>query len=118
MPNHPRVKFLATLAAVAALVPSPVFAWGKTGHRVVAAIAETELSGLARANIEQILGPGESLDEAVRSPRRLTPDDLRLLYTVGDLLSIAIERARLFAQSAQFGASDERNRLARGRTGP
>jgi two-component system NarL family sensor kinase len=43
----------------------------------------------------------------------LSPDDLRLLYTVGDLLSIAIERARLFARSAQFGASEERNRLAR-----
>lgn len=45
--------------------------------------------------------------------RRLAPDDLRLLYTVGDLMSIAIERARLFARSAQFGAADERNRLAR-----
>src|SRR5260221_2581380 len=43
----------------------------------------------------------------------LSRDDLRLLYTVGDLLSIAIERARLFERSAQFGASEERNRLAR-----
>jgi hypothetical protein len=72
MPNHPRIKFLATIAAVAALIPSPAFAWGKTGHRVVAAIANTELSGLARANIEQILGPGESLDEAAT-----WPDDMR-----------------------------------------
>src|SRR5574341_1693571 len=31
--------------------------------------------------------------------RELTADDLRLLYTLGDLLSIAIERARLFARS-------------------
>jgi len=45
--------------------------------------------------------------------RELSPADLRLLYTVGDLLSIAIERARLFAQSAEFGAVTERNRLAR-----
>ncbi len=45
--------------------------------------------------------------------RELSPDTLRLLYTVGDLLSIAIERARLFARSAQFGATEERNRLAR-----
>jgi hypothetical protein len=58
--------FLA--AAAAALVPAPAFAWGKTGHRVVAAIADTQLSGLARANIEQILGPGESLDEAANWP--------------------------------------------------
>jgi two-component system NarL family sensor kinase len=45
--------------------------------------------------------------------RELTPDDLRLLYTVGDLLSIAVERARLYAHSAEFGAAEERNRLAR-----
>ncbi len=40
-------------------------------------------------------------------------DDLQLLYTIGDMLSIAIERARLFARSAQLGALEERNRLAR-----
>jgi two-component system, NarL family, sensor kinase len=45
--------------------------------------------------------------------RQLTPDDLRLLYTIGDLLSIAIERSRLFEQSAEMGALEERNRLAR-----
>ena len=51
----------------------------------------------------------------VASPdwRELSPDDLQLLYTIGDLISIAIERARLFARSAQFGAIEERNRLAR-----
>ncbi|MCZ7544788.1 MAG: GAF domain-containing sensor histidine kinase [Anaerolineae bacterium] len=45
--------------------------------------------------------------------RELSPDDLRLLYTVGDMLSIAVERARLFARSVQLGAVEERNRLAR-----
>src|SRR5207253_1437987 len=45
--------------------------------------------------------------------RELSAEDLRLLHTVGDLLSIAVERARLFAQSAQLGAAEERNRLAR-----
>src|SRR5512133_3731266 len=34
--------------------------------------------------------------------RELSAEDLRLLYTVGDMLSIAIERARLFSQSAEF----------------
>jgi two-component system NarL family sensor kinase len=38
---------------------------------------------------------------------------LNLLHTVGDLLSIAIERARLFARSTQLGVIEERNRLAR-----
>ena len=45
--------------------------------------------------------------------RQLSEDDLRLLHTVGDLLSIAVERARLFEQSVALGAVEERNRLAR-----
>lgn len=45
--------------------------------------------------------------------QELTADELRLLSTVGDLLSIAIERAQLFAKSVQLGAAEERNRLAR-----
>ncbi|MBA2441527.1 MAG: GAF domain-containing sensor histidine kinase [Rubrobacter sp.] len=51
----------------------------------------------------------------VASPdwRSLSPEDLQLLYTIGDLLSIAVERARLFSQSARLGALEERNRLAR-----
>ncbi len=51
----------------------------------------------------------------VASPgwRGLNPDDLQLLNTVGDLLSIAVERARLFERSARLGAVEERNRLAR-----
>jgi two-component system NarL family sensor kinase len=53
------------------------------------------------------------LNVVSRDWRELTPDELRLLYTVGDLLSIAIERARLFANSARLGAVEERNRLAR-----
>jgi hypothetical protein len=63
--------FLAAAAAFAFL-PTPALAWGKTGHRVVAAIADTELSGLARAHVREILGPGESLDEAAT-----WPDDMR-----------------------------------------
>jgi two-component system, NarL family, sensor kinase len=51
----------------------------------------------------------------VASPgwRSLSPEDLQLLYTVGDLLSIAVERARLADRSARLGAAEERNRLAR-----
>lgn len=72
----PLSKF-ALLVAVAALIPSPALAWGKTGHRVVAAIADTELSGLARAHVEEILGPGETLDEAATWPdeMRSAPGD-------------------------------------------
>jgi hypothetical protein len=63
---------IAALAAVTLLAPSPALAWGKTGHRVVAAIADTQLSGLARAHVREILGPGESLDDAAT-----WPDDMR-----------------------------------------
>jgi two-component system, NarL family, sensor kinase len=51
----------------------------------------------------------------VASPqwRELSPEDLQLLSTVGDLLAIAVERARLFDRSARLGAVEERNRLAR-----
>lgn len=51
----------------------------------------------------------------VASPdwRELAPDDLQLLYTIGDMLGIAVERARLFDQSSRLGALEERNRLAR-----
>ncbi len=45
--------------------------------------------------------------------REIADDDLRLLHTVGDLLSIAIQRARLFQKSKEIGAINERNRLAR-----
>jgi two-component system NarL family sensor kinase len=40
-------------------------------------------------------------------------ENLNLLHTVGDLLSIAIERAYLFAHSTELGVIRERNRLAR-----
>jgi len=45
--------------------------------------------------------------------RQLSEDTLRLLHTVGDMLSIAIERAILFEHSMQMGGVEERNRLAR-----
>src|SRR6476646_10468207 len=74
VPSRMHFRALAALAAV--LLSSPAYAWGKTGHRVVADIADTELSGLARAHIEEILGPGESLDEAANWPdeMRSAPD--------------------------------------------
>ena len=43
----------------------------------------------------------------------LSAADLQLLSAVGAQASVAIERARLFAQSAEYGALEERNRLAR-----
>lgn len=45
--------------------------------------------------------------------RELSDGDLRLLYTVGDMLGIAVERARFYERSTEVGAVEERNRLAR-----
>ena len=53
------------------------------------------------------------LNAASTDWRQLSSDDLQLLHTIGDMLSIAVERARLFERSTQVGAVEERNRLAR-----
>ena len=70
-------RLLIAAAVAASLIPSPALAWGKTGHRVVAAIADTQLSGLARAHVREILGGAESLDEAANWPdeMRAAPGD-------------------------------------------
>jgi hypothetical protein len=72
-----RARVFIAAAAACAIVPSPALAWGKTGHRVVAAIADTQLSGLARAHIREILGGAECLDEAANWPdeMRSAPGD-------------------------------------------
>jgi hypothetical protein len=67
-----KICFWIGIAAVAfAVVPTPALAWGKTGHRVVAALADPQLSGLARAHVKELLGV-DSLDEAAT-----WPDDMR-----------------------------------------
>src|SRR3954467_9582890 len=66
--------WLFVAAVAAGLIPAPALAWGKTGHRVVAAIADTQLSGLARAHIKEILGGAESLDEAANWPDEMRSD--------------------------------------------
>ncbi len=66
---------LALVALAVLALPAPALAWGKTGHRVVGSIADTRLSGIARAQIEQIMGV-ETLGEASTWPdeMRANPD--------------------------------------------
>ncbi len=45
--------------------------------------------------------------------QRLSSERLQLLYTIGDLIGIAINRSRLFENSLEMGVIEERNRLAR-----
>ena len=68
--------FLLPLTALAAVcLPSPALAWGKIAHRASAAVADTHLSGLARAHVREILGV-ETLAEAANWPdeMRSNPD--------------------------------------------
>jgi two-component system, NarL family, sensor kinase len=53
------------------------------------------------------------LNVASRDWRVLSEEELNLLYTIGALVSLAVERTRLAARSAQLAALEERNRLAR-----
>jgi hypothetical protein len=64
--------FGAAILAIA-LPNAPAFAWGKTGHRAAAAIADKHMSGLARAHVREILGT-ESLDEAGTWPDEMKSD--------------------------------------------
>jgi signal transduction histidine kinase len=45
--------------------------------------------------------------------RELDGDDLNLLRTIGDMLGVAVERARLHARRLDSVQAEERNRLAR-----
>src|SRR5919202_1494037 len=53
------------------------------------------------------------LNVASRDWRVLSEEELNLLYTVGALVSLAVERTRLAARSAQLAALEERNRIQR-----
>ncbi|MFA0923110.1 S1/P1 nuclease [Xanthomonas fragariae] len=47
--------FVLAAAVAAAFQPTSAFAWGPQGHRLVARVAETELSTQARAQVAQLL---------------------------------------------------------------
>ena len=63
------------LALLLVLVPAPALAWGKTGHRVIGAIAGRLVSRHTRAEVRRILGV-EGLAEASTWPdfERSNPD--------------------------------------------
>jgi nuclease S1 len=44
--------------------PTPVWAWGRLGHRVISRIAEKDLNPKAKAAIAELLEHGESLADA------------------------------------------------------
>ena len=54
--------------AVSLLNASPAFAWGSKGHEIVAAIAETHLTDIARKRIKELLPQGTTLADASTWP--------------------------------------------------
>lgn len=60
--------------------------------------------GLQRLGMLNVAGP---------SWRELDPDELALLRTIGDMLGVAVERARLHTRRLDAVQTEERNRLAR-----
>jgi hypothetical protein len=67
------MRILVTIAAALTLAPTPAFAWGKTGHRVVGQIADAHLSGKARSAVKRILGT-ETMAEAANWPDFMKSD--------------------------------------------
>lgn len=68
------MRKLGLVAAVAlAILPAPALAWGKTGHRVIGALADQMLTTKARAGIVNILGT-ETLAEASNWPDFMRSD--------------------------------------------
>lgn len=67
------MRIMLLLAAAAAALPSPVLAWGKTGHRVIGAIAQPYLDARAKAGVKRILGV-ETMAEASNWPDLMRSD--------------------------------------------
>ncbi|WP_278376999.1 S1/P1 nuclease [Sphingobium yanoikuyae] len=65
--------FRTIAIAVALTASSPAYAWGPIGHRITGAIADENLSGVARANVRILLGV-EDLAEAATWPDDMKSD--------------------------------------------
>jgi S1/P1 Nuclease len=65
-------RFILALLCCA-LPAGPAFAWGQTGHRTTAAIADNYLSGVARANVRLLLGT-ETLAQSATWPDDMKSD--------------------------------------------
>ena len=64
-------RSLAVLIALT--IATPAAAWGPIGHRATGAIADENLSGLARANVQLLIGT-ETLAEAATFPDEMKSD--------------------------------------------
>jgi nuclease S1 len=61
--GHSWLVFAATLLGILGAT-APARAWGRLGHRVIARLADKQLTSQAKAAIVELLAPGESLADA------------------------------------------------------
>ena len=105
--------FLLTIAAAAVLSPNPALAWGKTGHRVVAAIAQEHLSWRARAGVRRIFGV-ETLTEAANWPDTMKSDPSPFWQkTSGPWHYVTVPEGRTYAEVGAPAGGDAATALAR-----
>lgn len=105
-------RFVAALLCCA--VPAgPAFAWGQTGHRVTGAVAERYLSGVARANVQLLLGT-ESLAEAATWPDDMRSDPAEFWQrTASPFHFVTVPQGKTYAQAGAPTEGDAVTALAR-----
>ena len=93
-----RILMLAA-AATAALLPLPALAWGKTGHRVIGAIAERHLDTAAAAEVKNILGV-ETMAEASTWPDSMRSDSSEFWqHTASPWHYVTVPAGKTYAQA-------------------
>lgn len=102
------------LALLCCSIPAaPAFAWGQTGHRVTGAVADHYLSGLARAQIQLLLGT-ETLAQASTWPDDMRSDTAAFWQkTASPFHYVTIPAGRTHAQAGAPPEGDAVTALAR-----
>ena len=92
-------RILAPLTGLALVFsPAPALAWGKTGHRVVGAIAQAHLSPRAAAAVKRILGP-ETLADATTAPDFMRSDPSEFWqHTANPWHYVTVPQGKTYAQ--------------------
>ena len=86
MKNVPCRAAAAILACVSTVVCTPsLFAWGETGHQIVATVAARGLSPKAAKQVNVLLG-GKSLADVAPLPDQLLLAGLRLRWVIESAL--------------------------------
>ena len=56
------IRFHFWLLTIALLLPTPAMAWGKTGHRLIARLAEAQLTPQAQRQVQALLAGEDATD--------------------------------------------------------